>query len=216
MTTRRMVVWRHGQTAWNARGMAQGQTDVPLDEMGVEQARNAAARLASLRPVYIRTSDLSRAVATANELAALTGLDPITDSRLREMHMGARQGLSLSRAFELFPEQMQAWREGRDVALPGAESYGEVAERMAGALTEAADALQAGQTGVLVSHGAAMRVGICRYLGLPQQHWSAFGGFSNCSWALLEEGRLGWRVAEWNAGSLPEPVLSDDLVNSDD
>ena len=67
--SRRLVLWRHGRTAWNAEGRAQGQRDVPLDEVGVGQAREAAARLASLRPTAIVSSDLCRAADTAAELA---------------------------------------------------------------------------------------------------------------------------------------------------
>ncbi len=40
--------------------------------------------------------------------------------------------------------------------------------------------------------------------------WPRFSGFSNCSWAVLEDRRRGWCITEWNAGSLPEPVLSDE------
>jgi len=71
--TRRIIVWRHGRTEWNLAGRVQGQTDVPLDEVGREQAREAAARLASLQPTRIITSDLSRALETADELGRLAG-----------------------------------------------------------------------------------------------------------------------------------------------
>ena len=44
---RRVILWRHGRTEWNVAGRVQGQTDVPLDEVGRQQAADAAARLAS-------------------------------------------------------------------------------------------------------------------------------------------------------------------------
>ena len=207
---RRLVVWRHGRTEWNARGLAQGQHDVVLDDVGVRQAHEAAARVAALAPTRIVSSDLRRATATAEVLGALCGVPVERDHRLREMHLGARQGLSLREAFDRWPDQMRAWRAGEDVRLEGGETYAETADRFAVALDEMCVALGEGDTAVVVSHGAAMRVGICHWLGFPQPLWGRFGGFANCSWTVLEEDRLGWRMTEWNAGSLPEPVLSDD------
>ena len=73
--TRRLVLWRHGRTAWNADRRFQGQEDVPLDEQGVRQAAEAARHLAVLPPDRIVSSDLGRARVTAGALAAITGLD---------------------------------------------------------------------------------------------------------------------------------------------
>ncbi len=213
---RRLVVWRHGRTEWNARGLAQGQEDVPLDSLGQHQARESAGRVAALRPSRIVSSDLQRAVATAEVLGELCGLQVERDPRLREMNLGVREGLSLREAFDRWPEQMAAWRAGRDVRLEGGETYAETAERFAATLDDVCTVLGPEQTAVVVSHGAAMRVGICRWLGFPQALWGRFGGFSNCSWTVLEEDRLSWRMTEWNAGSLPEPVLSDDPSEGDD
>ena len=70
---RRVILWRHGQTAWNLERRFQGSTDIELTETGVAQARRAARLLASLKPDAIVASDLQRAAATAAELAALTG-----------------------------------------------------------------------------------------------------------------------------------------------
>ena len=213
---RRIVVWRHGRTEWNARGLAQGQEDVALDEVGVRQAREAGGRVAVLAPTRIVSSDLQRAARTAAVLGELCGVAVELDPRLREMHLGARQGLSLREAFDRWPDQMRAWRAGDDVRLEGGETYAETATRVAAALEEVSAAVASGETAVVVSHGAAMRVGICHWLGFPQPLWGRFGGFSNCSWTMLEQDRLGWRMTEWNAGSLPEPVLSDDPGESAD
>jgi len=212
---RRIVVWRHGRTEWNARGLAQGQEDVALDEVGVRQAEESGGRVAALAPARIISSDLQRATATAAVLSELCGVPVELDPRLREMHLGIRQGLTLREAFDRWPAQMHAWRSGADVRLEGGETYAETAGRVAAALEDVQAALADGDTAVVVSHGAAMRVGICHWLGFPQPLWGRFGGFSNCSWTVLEEDRLGWRMTEWNAGSLPEPVLSDDPGEAD-
>ena len=57
----KLVLWRHGQTEWNVQGRFQGQTDIPLDEVGQEQAERAARLLAALQPNAIFSSDLIRA-----------------------------------------------------------------------------------------------------------------------------------------------------------
>jgi probable phosphoglycerate mutase len=208
--SRRLVLWRHGRTAWNAQGRAQGQRDVPLDDVGVEQARAAAARLASLGPSAIVSSDLLRAADTAAELARLTGLDVVYDRRLREVNFGEREGMTLEESLTRFPEQTRRWLRGEEVRFPGGETYLETAERFADALSDVAAATGADDTAVVVAHGGAMRVGTGWFLGIPASLWEAFGGFANCNWAVLAEGRRGWRIEEWNAGSLPEPVMSDD------
>ena len=66
-----MVLWRHGQTAWNVADRFQGSTDVELDEVGLAQAERTARLLASLSPAVLVSSDLARAAATAAELAEI-------------------------------------------------------------------------------------------------------------------------------------------------
>ena len=70
MTSRRRVVlWRHGRTSWNAESRFQGTTDIPLDDVGVAQAERAARDLATLGPHRIVASDLDRARAALPSLA---------------------------------------------------------------------------------------------------------------------------------------------------
>jgi probable phosphoglycerate mutase len=214
--TRTVIIWRHGRTEWNLAGRVQGQTDVPLDDVGREQARSAAARLASLRPHRILTSDLSRARETAEELGRLAGVEVETDVRFRERSFGVREGLTMAEAFERFPEHMARWLAGDEAGIPGSESSSAAGERFAAALTEHLETIGPDGTLVVVSHGGVTRAGAFRFLGLPREFWESFGGLSNCSWAVLEERDLVptkealWRVVEWNAGTLPEPVLSDE------
>ena len=85
MTARTVVLWRHGRTAYNATARLQGQVDIPLDEVGRWQADEAAAWLeARFHPQRIVSSDLGRAVATAEALAGRCGVDVELDDRLRE------------------------------------------------------------------------------------------------------------------------------------
>ncbi|MFJ4961172.1 histidine phosphatase family protein [Streptomyces sp. NPDC088729] len=207
---RKIVLWRHGQTAWNLERRFQGTTDIELTEEGVGQARRAARLLASLKPHAIVASDLRRAAATAGELAAVTGLAVSHDAALRETYAGAWQGLTHEEIIERFGEQYAAWKRGEPVRRGGGELETDVADRAAPVVLGHAEKLPAGGTLVVVSHGGTIRTTIGRLLGLEAHHWEGLGGLSNCCWSVLGEGARGWRLLEHNAGTLPEPVLGDD------
>nr|WP_269205114.1 histidine phosphatase family protein [Motilibacter aurantiacus] len=208
-------MWRHGRTVWNAQLRFQGQTDVPLDEVGVDQARRAARMLASLDPALIVASDLQRAADTAAALAAVTGLEVLTDAGLRETNAGAWQGLTSAQIAEQFPDEWSAWHRGEpDVRPGGGETRLEVAARACDTLAKAVAQVGPGETVVAVTHGGAARTALASLIGLPSGVWGALGGLSNCNWSVLtEDGERGeglWRLMEHNAGSLPEPVLTEE------
>ncbi|MEU9198828.1 histidine phosphatase family protein [Streptomyces sp. NPDC048332] len=207
---RRIVLWRHGQTAWNLERRFQGSTDIDLTEEGVGQARRAARLLASLKPDAIVASDLRRAAATAAELAAITGHAVAHDPGLRETYAGAWQGLTHEEIVGLYGEQYAAWKRGEPVRRGGGELETEVADRAAPVVLAHAETLPDDGTLVVVSHGGTIRTTIGRLLGLEAHHWEGLGGLSNCCWSVLGEGARGWRLLEHNAGTLPEPVLGDD------
>jgi glucosyl-3-phosphoglycerate phosphatase len=126
------VLWRHGQTVWNAEHRFQGQTDIDLDETGVAQAERAARLLAALRPTAIFSSDLRRAAATAAPLARLTGLQVSYDKDLRERSGGLWEGLNDAEIRERFPDAYAAWDppEGETSAAV-AQRAGTAMERIA-------------------------------------------------------------------------------------
>jgi glucosyl-3-phosphoglycerate phosphatase len=210
MTGRRVVIWRHGRTPWNLEGRFQGQTDVPLDEVGLAQAKRAAGLLAALNPAAIVASDLQRAVATAETLADLTGLPLTLDKGLRETYAGTWQGKTDAEIQAAFPEEWAAWRTGHATRRGGGETEPEVAERVVQAIHRALEGLAPRGTLVVVSHGGAARVAIGRMLGLPHEYWSSLGGLSNCCWSVLASASRGWRLVEHNSGTLPEPVMGED------
>jgi probable phosphoglycerate mutase len=211
VTGRRIVLWRHGQTEWNLLGRLQGQTDVPLDAVGSQQALTMARLLAALHPSAIVSSDLSRAVETARALADIVKLDIALDEGLRETFVGTWQGLTDEEIRERFPEEYAAWREDHyHQRRGGGEVEAEVAERAVAAIERALKAVPDRGTLVVVTHGGTARVSIARLLGLPAAYTGVLGGLSNCSWSVLGEGHRGWRLLEHNAGSLPEPVFGDD------
>lgn len=208
--SRRVIVWRHGQTDWNLQGRLQGQTDVPLNSTGRQQAAEMASRLALLNPTRIVSSDLQRASATAEQLSMIVDVPVETDVRFREIAFGQREGLTGRELHDKFPELEAAFRRGEEVHSPGAETHAEGAERFTAGLHDVIAAMDADETVVVVAHGGVIRVGTCHFVGIPQEHWRSFGGFSNCCWAVLTEGLGRWRITEWNAGNLPMPEMSDE------
>src|SRR5690606_12125195 len=200
---------RHGQTLWNVEHRFQGHSDIPLDEPGLAQAARAATLLASLRPTLIVSSDLQRAHDTGLALGRLVGLDVAVNNGFRERGGGEWEGLTREEIAERWPREYVAWE------APGGEPVTEVAARVAAAMRRWAAKLDDDGLLVIASHGAALRLGICELLGLPQELWSAIGGLGNCCWSVLQEGRRGWRLLEHNAGTLPEPISSDDSPDAE-
>ncbi|WP_437044461.1 histidine phosphatase family protein [Streptomyces sp. enrichment culture] len=207
---RRVILWRHGQTAWNVERRFQGTTDIELTGTGVAQARRAARLLAGLGPDAIVASDLRRAADTAAELAALTGLEVTFDEGLRETYAGAWQGLTHDEIIARYGEEYAAWKRGEPVRRGGGELETEVADRAAPVVLRHVDKLPEDGTLVVVSHGGTIRTTIGRLLGLAPHNWESLGGLTNCCWSVLGQGARGWRLLEHNAGTLPEPVLGDD------
>ncbi|AZM77758.1 histidine phosphatase family protein [Streptomyces sp. KPB2] len=208
---RRVILWRHGQTAWNVERRFQGSTDVELTETGIAQARRAAGLLVHLRPDAIVASDLSRAAATAAELSVLTGLEVTLEEGLRETYAGVWQGLTHEEIIARYGDEYAAWKRGEPVRRGGGELETEVADRAAPVVLRHAEKLPEDGTLVVVSHGGTIRTTIGRLLGLEPHSWESLGGLTNCCWSVLGEGARGWRLLEHNAGTLPEPVLGDDV-----
>jgi broad specificity phosphatase PhoE len=195
----RILLWRHGQTTWNAQHRWQGQSDPELSELGEQQAARAARYVAAFQPDALWSSDLRRAADTAARLSALTGLPVTQDKRLRERSGGSFEGLTDVECRERFPE---AWAASKP---PGGEASPAVAERMAEILERIAAGAEPGSLTVAVSHGGAINLGISRLLGVPDEA-RVLGVLGNCAWSVLGRRRGQWRLLEHNSGTLPEPV----------
>jgi probable phosphoglycerate mutase len=162
--TQRLVLLRHGRTAWNASGRFQGHADPPLDPTGWAQGRRAAVALAALRPSRVVTSDLARARATAalvaDACAAWAPPEIVVDPALREVDLGAWEGLDDAGARRRFPAEYQAWRQGAAVRRGGGETEAEAGARAAAALVAALAGEGDGATVVAVSHGLVLRAAL--------------------------------------------------------
>jgi glucosyl-3-phosphoglycerate phosphatase len=193
-----LVTWRHGQTTYNVEHRFQGQSDVPLNEVGLRQAAEAAPYLAAMGPSAIFSSDLSRASVTADALARLTGLTVQLDKDLRERAGGSWEGLTEAEIRERFPAERATWTP------PDGESALAVADRASAALERIAASMPGGSTAVVVSHGAALGMAVARVLQISWQP-RVLGPFGNCRWSVLTQRRGRWRLLEHNVGVLPDP-----------
>jgi probable phosphoglycerate mutase len=178
---------RHGETDDNKRGIFQGHGGSGLNEQGLQQAERLARRFASaaVRPATLFSSDLERARQTAEILGDALGLRPAFDPALREIHLGAWQGLSETEAANRFPSEWDAWHSGMDVRRGGGETYGELADRMGLAVQRAVASSQMGAT-VIVSHGAAIKTFVGRALGLTLCGSRKLRALRNAAVAVLE------------------------------
>ena len=145
------LLLRHGQTPMSVQKRYAGRSDVPLTDVGVQQAAAAAKRLASAGLDVIVTSPLLRTVRTAQEVAAATGAPVVTDEGFRETDFGDWEGLTFAEVRDRWPDEVTAWLADPDVAPPGGESFTEVNARVTAALHRVLDA-RAGQTVLIVSH----------------------------------------------------------------
>lgn len=196
----RLILWRHGRTAWNVDGRIQGHSDVDLDEIGRAQAAAAARTLAAERPDAIVSSDLRRATDTAAELAAMTGLGVRLDARLRERYFGQWQGLTGAEASVAHPEAYARWQRGEAIAVGEVEGIDDLAKRVAAALTDAIDLVDDG-TVVVVTHGGSAKYVLGEVLGWSSEVVRRIIGLENCHWTeLRHDVKRGWRLSAHNVG----------------
>lgn len=161
------VLVRHGQTALSAERRFAGRGDVPLTDLGRQQAAAAASRLAARGGIdLILTSPLGRARRTAEAAGERLGAPIAVDDDLVETDFGSWEGMSFAEVAERWPQAMTSWLASADVAPPGGESFAEVAVRVDAALDRLLRAHQ-GQTVVVVSHVTPIKTIVCRALAAP-------------------------------------------------
>ena len=210
MPKTKLLLIRHGETDDNHRRIFQGQSGRGLNDRGREQATRLAARFerVGLRAAGLYCSDLERARETADLLSGALKLAPIADPALREVHVGAWQGLGYEDIAARHPEEWDAWRRGVDFRRGGGETYAELGDRVAAAINGIA-AAHPGETAVIVSHGAAIKVFVGRVLGLDTLALRRYRVASNTGVTLVErEGGVD-TLAIWNdASHLEDPLIA--------
>jgi len=197
----KLYLVRHGQSTGNVGGTLMGQSDHPLTELGEAQARAAAARLAPFGPMPVHCSDLARARATAEYVAAAWAAAAaiFPDPRLREIDLGDYEGRSWEE-FEADTELTSAFAaDPYGTALPGGESLAHLERRVLAAVGEilaahgvgpdgglSTDAVatsdasaqatgfhatEPGENACIVAHDGPIRALLNHYLGVPPEKW---------------------------------------------
>jgi probable phosphoglycerate mutase len=157
---------RHGQTPMSVQKRYAGVSDVPLTDAGVRQAAAAAARLALASIDVIVASPLLRALRTAEEVAATTGAQVLTDEGFRETDFGAWEGLTFAEVRQRWPAEVAAWLADPEVAPPGGESFTEVSKRVTDALHRVLAGREA-QRILIVSHVTPIKTLVAATLLAP-------------------------------------------------
>jgi broad specificity phosphatase PhoE len=161
-----LVLVRHGQTDWNVQRKYQGQTDIPLNNIGRQQAQKLAPRMGEWSFDAACVSDLSRAWVTAEIITQGMSLSLQPEPRLREMGFGVVEGMTFTEMQAQYPEMVAAWLADRNKPPKGGEKQDEFTARVQSLINDLKQKHD-GQTVLLVAHGGPLRELIRLSMGLP-------------------------------------------------
>jgi broad specificity phosphatase PhoE len=180
----RLILVRHGATAWNDEHRIIGSTDLPLSAAGRRQAQQLGERLAGEPLKAILSSDLKRSAETADFIAAQSGGAVQLDARLRELDFGLWEGLTVSEVQVQHPGAYERWKKDPDFSPPLGESSQDLQRRIESFIADLKRSVSApgnpappGEAGaiVIVSHGVALQVLVFSLMGFPYQNdWSFY------------------------------------------
>ncbi|MBO5924059.1 MAG: histidine phosphatase family protein [Lentisphaeria bacterium] len=208
-----IVAIRHGQTASNRDGIIQGQWNIPLDELGVLQAKAAATRLSRWQFDAAFSSDLDRAMVTARTILANHSNITLTPTAaLREWNLGFMQGRKIAELQAEYPEIMAAFRSDcDDLLIPEGESLKDFQTRVSDFINDIAKNYQ-GKRVLLVSHGGAMQRMLKHTTGgIKAPNVRPF--CSNASLAIFRcKEAVNWQLVTWNDTAHLEELDQTDLL----
>ena len=176
----KLYMMRHGETAWNAENRILGSTDIPLNEKGREQAREAAERLKDIRFDVIYTSELSRAKETGLAVAVRQpGCKVFHDACLNENDFGDFEGK------DRCSEEYQSEKRKCFKRYPGGESFLDVAARVYPFIKSLlSDPQLQDKTVLVVSHGGICRVISSYFRDMENEEFITFS-MPNCACQLI-------------------------------
>ena len=193
----KLIAVRHGEAEWNRAQREMGQMNSPLTPLGIQQAEAIARRLSQIPFAALYSSDLGRAMQTAEIIGAASHMPVTVDAGLRERALGIFEGLTVEEMRQRFPrERAEFERHDPDYAVPGGESARQRQERGARALTAIAEN-HPGQTVVAVTHGGMLTGFFAFVVGMQPGDGQAFFK-GNCSYNSFEYSESGWRLETWN------------------
>ena len=183
----RLLLVRHGQSTWNDEGRIQGQLDPPLSELGREQARRLAERLAGARFAGFYCSDLTRCRETAAAIAEKIGLEPVPSAQLREVALGAWEGLTAADIAARYPGEWERWRSTPSWdSVPESEGAARFETRVRGVIADLFDRHAHGDV-LVVTHGGVIQVALGDVVGRTGSALVPFV-IDNCSLSTVVRG----------------------------
>ena len=166
-----LYIVRHGETEWNKIGRYQGITNVPLNENGIAQAKACGNALKDIHFDRILSSDLSRALVTAETIRGNRQLEIKTDERLREINFGDWEKLLFTEIEERWPGLIdQMYRRPDIVKVPNGESFQEVQDRAWSAVSDFLHENNEDETILITCHGGTIRTILCKLLDISISH----------------------------------------------
>jgi len=178
----RMLLVRHGETIWNNQLRYQGHTDIPLSDVGKQQAEKLALRLRNWTINAFYASDLSRAKETAEIIARFHQKPVELCAGLRETRFGAWEGLTYKEIASQFPDVWQSWHQDPvNVVIPEGESVAQVAQRAWNTFQKIICRHQEEDTILIASHGGTIRLLLAQAL---QMNMSLFWNIRQDNTAL--------------------------------
>jgi broad specificity phosphatase PhoE len=189
---------RHGETAWNAEGRLCGSTDVPLSDVGRQQALALAGRLITIKVEVLYSSPLSRALETARVIGAAIGHEPVMDNRLVELNYGAWEGRTFDEIKRAAPAIYAAWdADPGNLAPPQGETGVHLIERVTPFLADVAQRHRSGNI-VVVCHKTVCRLLACHIAGSPLSEYRRRIPMENAALNIFETVEGKWRVVTLN------------------
>ena len=171
----RLLLVRHGLTDHNIDRRVAGYTDVNLNEEGLRQVEKLNMRLADEKIDAVYSSDLQRAIDTAQGAVSGRDIDIETIYELREMNFGEAEEMTFTEMNEKYPDLARSvMNVDSGLSFPGGESFADFVDRVRGFL-KILEKFSEDHTILVVSHGATLRVIICELLGIDPNHWYQLG-----------------------------------------
>ena len=191
------IAVRHGETDANLNGVLQGQSDTLLNELGLKQAKSVAERLKSEHIDLVYSSDLSRALRTAELIAEPHRQQVMKLHALREWNLGALQGGKWAELRVKYPEVMNAFRDEIDeIQVPDGESRSVFYQRVADCLDEMSERF-AGKRILLVTHGGVLKAIFHHIVGRVSKS-ARLPLTSNASVSNFRYVDGAWQLVSWN------------------